>query len=386
MKKQYGVFALIGGALTCVMAPSHSQEMAVSALDRAKSNWTIGGVFEDELVGQGVPVLAIDRPDWPNYLSKQPGTAKAWRTLKAELTATNPAGWRVAALARSEAWLRASPDAVTIAVLDETNSDPAFAGNFKILASSQNWQGEGVKLGTPWSELDKFKQWQWQIDAQFMRLRQLRTNALSGELQYQGAGVYDFDLNSQRSSKSITSPFLAASGSSGLGVAMSVAVQGRPAPGWHVRLRADDLMSRLQWSNLATETSTLNSQVTSRAPDGSLDYAPLRQGQNALTDLNRRIGAHWQAHIAWAPFESTGRPGSATYRVSRKAGINQNWVGWDSGVDIPTALRWKFEVEPIRSAVQIGITWGEWQAVAATDGKGRATEYRRFLIGWTTSL
>lgn len=386
MKKQYGVIALIGTSLTCVIAPSHSQDIAVSAPDRMRSDWTIGVTFVDELVGQGVPVLAIDRPDWPNYLSKQPGTAKAWRSLKAELTATNPAGWRVAALARSEAWLRASPDAVTIAALDATNSDPAIAGNFKILASSQNWQGEGVKLGTPWSELSESGQWQWQIDAEFMRLRQLRTNALSGDFQYQGSGVYDFDLNSQRASKSITSPFLAASGSSGLGVTMSVAFQGKPAPGWHIRLRADDVMSRLQWSNLTTETSTLNSQVTSRAPDGSLDYAPLRQGQNALTDVNRRIGAQWQAHIAWAPFESTGPSGSATYRVSRKAGINQNWVGWDSGSGIPAALRWKFEVEPIRSAIQIGITWGEWQAVAASDGKGLATEYRKFHIGWTNSF
>lgn len=386
MKRQPFVITVTGAALALVMSSSHSQDIAVSAPDRMRSDWTIGVAFEDELVGQGVPVLAIDRPDWPNYLSKQPGTAKAWRSLKAEVVATNPAGWQVAALARSEAWLRASPDAVTIAVLDETNSDPAIAGNFEILARSQNWQGEGIKLGTPWSEMGESTQWQWQIDAQFMRLRQLRTNALSGDLQYQGAGVYDFNLNSQRSSKGITSPFLAASGSSGLGVAVSVAVQGRPAPGWHVRLRADDLMSRLQWSSLATEISTLNSQVTSRAPDGSLDYAPLRQGQNALTDVNRRIGAHWQAHIAWAPFESTGRPGSVTYRVSRKAGINQNWVGWDSGVGLPAALRWKFEVEPIRSAVQIGITWGEWQAVAASDGKGLATEYRRFLIGWTTSL
>lgn len=384
MKKKFGTSIFLGGVFACVMAPSQAQELGVSATGRVRSDWTIGAAFVDELVGQGVPVLAIDRPDWPNYLSKQSGTAKAWRSLKAEVAATNPAGWRVAALARSEAWLRASPDAVTIAVLDETNSDPAFAGNFKVLASSQNWQGEGVKLGTPWSELGESKQWQWQIDAQFMRLRQLRTNALSGELQYQGAGVYDFDLNSQRSSKSITSPFLAASGSSGLGVAMSVAVQGRPAPNWHVRLRADDLMSRLQWSNLATEISTLNSQVTSRAPDGSLDYAPLRQGQNALTDVNRRIGAHWQAHIAWAPFESTGR--SVTYRVSRKAGINQNWVGWDSGVGIPATLRWKFEVEPIRSAVQIGITWGDWQAIAASDGKGLATEYRKFHVGWTNSF
>lgn len=358
----------------------------MSALDRVRSDWSIGVIFEDELVGQGVPVLAIDQQDWPNYLSKQPDTAKAWRSLKAEVAATNPAGWRVAALARSEAWLRASPDAVTIAALDATNSDPAIAGNFKILASSQNWQGEGVKLGTPWSALSESGQWQWQIDAQFMRLRQLRTNALSGDLQYQGSGVYDFDLNSQRSSKSITSPFLAPSGASGLGLTMSVAVQGTPAPGWQIRLRGDDVMSRLQWSNLTTETSTLNSQVTTRAPDGSLDYAPLRQGQNALTKVTRQIGPHWQAHIAWAPFESTGPEGSVTYRVSRKAGINQNWVGWDSGVGMPAALRWKFEFEPIRSAVQLGVTWNGWQAVIASDGKGRATEYRRFLIGWTTSL
>ena len=377
---------MTGAALACSVAQSHSQEIAAKSKDSAPPDWTIGETFVDELVGQGVPVLSIDRPDWPNYLSKQPGTAKAWRSLKAEVAAANPAGWRVAALTRSEAWLRGSPDAVTIAALDATNSDPAIAGNFKILASSQNWQGEGVKLGTPWSTLSESGQWQWQIDAEFMRLRQLRTNALSGDLQYQGSGVYDFDLNSQRSSKSITSPFLAASGSYGLGVTMSVAVQGRPAAGWHIRLRADDVMSRLQWSNLATETSTLNSQVTSRAPDGSLDYAPLLQGQNALTDVNRRIGAHWQAHIAWAPFESTGRAGSVTYRVSRKAGINQNWVGWGSGGGTPSALRWKFEVEPVRSAVQLGLTWGGWQAIAASDGKGLATEYRKFHVGWTNSF
>lgn len=385
MKRQLFVITVTGAALALVMSPSHSQDIAVSAPDRMRSNWTIGVAFEDELVGQGVPVLALDRPDWPNYLTKQAGTAKAWRSLKAEVAATNPAGWRVAALARSEAWLRASHDAVTIAELDATSADPAMAGNFNIQANSQNWQGEGIKLGTPWAKLSEAGQWQWQIDAQVMRLRQLRTNALSGDLQYQGSGVYDFDLNSQRSSKSITSPFLAASGSSGLGVSMSVAVQGRPAPGWRIKLRADDLMSRLQWSDLATETSTLNSQITSRAPDGSLDYAPLRKGQNALTNVSRRIGAQWQAHIAWAPFERTGQAGAVTYRVSRKAGINQNWVGWSSGDADPAALRWRFEVEPNRSAVQLGINWGDWQAIVASDGKGLATEYRKLHVGWTTS-
>lgn len=387
MHSRFGVSKVVAG-VTLVFAiwPTYSQEITISATNRGAVDWTLSTTFEDELIGQGVPVLALSRADWPNYQSSQPGTAKAWRSMQAEIAATNSVGWRLATIARAQAWLLASSDAVTLAALDANSADPANPGQFSVRVNSQNWQGEGLKIGSPWATLIQTGQWQWQLDTQFLRLRRLRTNALSGDLFYQGSGGYEFDFSGERSGNRITSPFLAASKSSGLGVSMSVALQGRPAPGWRISVRADDLMSRLQWSNLATEASTLNSQVTSRAPDGSLDYAPLIQGQNALKTVKRRIGAYWQTQIAWAPFEGAGQSSTATYRLARKAGINQNWLGWDSGDLDSKALRWTFEVEPNRSAMQLNLTWRGVHVLVASDGKGLSTEYRRLQFGWTTPL
>lgn len=372
--------------LVFAIRPTYSQEVTTGTTNRGKEGWTLSATLEDELIGQGVPVLALTRADWPLYQSGQPGTAKAWRSMKAEIAATNSGGWRLAATARAQAWLRASPDAVTLAALDANSADPVNPGQFSVRANSQNWQGEGLKIGSPWATLVQRGQWQWQMDTQFLRLRRLRTNALSGDLLYQGSGEYDFNLSGERSGSSITSPFLAASKSSGLGVSMSVALKGRPAPGWGISVRADDLMSHLYWSELATETSALNSQVTSRAPDGSLDYAPLIQGQNALKTVKRRIGAYWQTQIAWKPFEGTSQSSTVTYRLARKDGINQNWLGWDSGDLGSKALRWTLEVEPNRSAIQLNLTWRGLHVLVASDGKGLSTEYRRLQFGWITSL
>lgn len=162
-------------------------------------------------------------------------------------------------------------------------ADPEIARNYKLTASSQTWQGQGIRMGTPWLKLDEAKRWHWQADAQLLRLQRFRLIDLSGNVTYQGGNVYDFNLQSQRSNPGITGPFLPPSGSSGLGSSLSVALQGEPATGWRIQLRADDLLSRLQWSELATDTAVLNSQVTSRAPDGSLDYAPLVKGKKGAS-------------------------------------------------------------------------------------------------------
>lgn len=66
-------------------------------------------------------------------------TPRAWRSLQAELIATSPSGWRFGALARAEAWLQASPDAVTAAALEATKSKPDINRNYGLNASSQSW-------------------------------------------------------------------------------------------------------------------------------------------------------------------------------------------------------------------------------------------------------
>jgi len=376
-----------GASVICVVGalfslPSLAQDSPASALKMHQTHWTLNATASEESIGQGLPVLALDRDDWPNYRTKESSHPRAWRSLQAELSATHPSGWRFGALARAEAWLQASPDAVTVAALDALNAKPETNRNYDLAASSQSWQGTGLRVGSPWLKLDAAERWHWQADAQLLRLQQLRTVDLAGNLSYQSSDVYDFNVHSQRSSPTITDPFLSASGSSGMGASLSLAVQGEPAAGWQVQLRADDLLSRLDWSELATDTAVLNSQVTSRAPDGSLDYAPLIKGQKTLMHVTGRIGVHWQAKVNWQAFESRGQRGAITLQLDRKAGLNQAWLGWDSGDAGKNSPRWSLAIEPARRVASLGLGWRGWQALLATDGKGSKSEFRYLRLGW----
>jgi hypothetical protein len=292
------------------------------------------------------------------------------------------AGWRMAALVRTEAWIGANADGVTAAALEATRTDPEVARSYTPEIQALGWLGAGIMLGTPWLKVDQAGRWQWQVGGELLQLRQLRTAELSGTVSYQGGGAYEFDLRSQRANTKISGPYLAKSGASGVGATLSLALQGQPAPGWHVQLRADDLASRLYWADLATDTNALNSQVTSRTPDGYLEYGPLLKGKKELLQTTRQIGVNWQARLAWAAFESLGHQGAATLRASRKAGINQVWVGWDSGNAGGAKPQWRLEVAPLMSAAKAELFWGGWQMAVASDGKGLSTQYRQLSLGW----
>ncbi|WP_041376422.1 hypothetical protein [Polaromonas naphthalenivorans] len=362
--------------------PSIAQDLHSGTPEIPRTSWMLSATASEESIGQGLPVLALDRDDWPRYRSGQSSQPRAWRSLQAELSATHPGGWRFGALARAEAWLQASPDAVTVAALDAINSRPETARSYDLNASSQSWQGQGLRVGTPWLKLDAADRWRWQADAQLLRLQKFRTVDLSGKLSYQSSDVYDFNVHSQRSNPNITGPYLSASGRSGLGSSLSVAVQGEPAAGWQVQLRADDLLSRLDWPELATDNAVLNSQVTSRAPDGSLDYAPLIKGQKTLRHITRRIGVHWQAKVSWSAFGPQSQPGAISLQLDRRAGLNQAWLGWDSGDAGRSRPRWSLAIEPVRRVASLGLGWHGWQALLATDGKGTNSEFRYLRLGW----
>jgi len=352
----------------------------------SKASWQLDAIYAEESAGQGLPVLALDRSDWPSYRSSPPIDSRAWRSIRAELGATHGSGWRVGAVARSEIWLDANADAVSLAALDATRSDPDVARNYTPNARSQGWQGVGMMVGTPWFKLDDSGLWRLQGNAGLLQLRQLKTVQVDGSVVYQGGSTYEFDLRSQRANTDISGPFLGASGASGLGATLSLALLGQPAPGWNIQLRADDLASQLFWSDLATDTNALNSQVISRSPDGTLEYAPLLKGQKALVQTKRQIGVNWQGRVAWSAFEQQGQLGAATLRASRKAGINQLWLGWDSGDAGRTKPHWRLEFEPAMSAVKAELIWGGWQISVASDGKGLDTQYRQLSLGWQSDF
>ena len=346
--------------------------------------WTLQASASGELLGQGLPVLALDHRDWPNQVSTRPATAHALYRADTELAATHASGWRLASLARAEAWVHANADAVSLAGYDALGVDPPAARAFEGYARAQSWQGYGLRLGTPWWRLDSAAQWHWQGDLQLLRLGRLRQAEVSGNVNYQGAGVYDFDLLSRISSRGITSPFLPDSGASGAGASLSLALRAEPAQGWSLLLRGDDLASRLRWSSLATDTSTVNSQVTSRAADGTLDYAALINGRKALLPVTGRIGAAWQARLAWAGPDGGARWGGATLRAERKAGVNQAWLGWQG--EPLGGLRCAVELEPQARALSLELQWRGLRATLATDARGSAAQYRAAGLAWVAGF
>ena len=371
--------------VTAVLSlPTWAQDLSASPPSAAPTVWSLSATASEESIGQGLPVLALDRPDWPNYRAKTVNHPRAMRSLAVEAGASSPGGWRFSSLLRAEARIAASPDAVAAAALDALKGQPDMGRTYAVNANSQSWLGQGLRLGTPWLQLTERGQWQAQTDVQLLRLQRFRVDDVAGNIASLGGNAYEFNLQSQRSNVNLTGPFLPASGGSGTGTSLSVALQGDIAEDWRLELRANDLLSRLQWPDLATDTATLNSQVTSRNPDDSLDYAPLVRGQMARLHVSRPIGVHWQAKARWTAFKSGGQPGAFTLRADRKAGLHQIWRGWDNGATAAPALRWSLEIEPARQAAGLSLAWRGLTAALASDGKGAGSELRILKVGWQT--
>lgn len=331
-------------------------------------------------------MLALESDDWPRHLPTPITNGRAVRSLKAQLLATHPSGWRFAAVSRAQAWIEANADAIAVAAMEMQSTSPSVPRKFEINASSQSWSGDGILLGTPWWPISAAAQWQWQADLTLLNLTQLRLANASGTVHYRGAGAYGFDLRSQRSNTGITGRFLAVSGSAGSGASVSLALQGQPLPGWQVAFRADDLASTLQWNDLATDANTLVSANTTRTPDGYLEYAAYLKGRKTLQPITGHIAPRWQLTLQHA-LTADNSPGAAlTWEMLRQAGINQTWLGWRSGPPTSNLPHLSLAVEPNWPALKIQATCHGWRLMLATDGKGADTHYRSLELGWQTGF
>ncbi len=360
-----------------------------SCLADSSADWTLAAVVAQESAGVDLPVLALGQADWPHYLAAPNKAGRALQTARAELTARHPSGWRVARFVRAQAWLDANADAITLAATEADPTRQAAQRAYSLSASSTSWAGNGITLGTPWWPLCTLctsGHWQWQADVSLLHLQKLRRADLGGTLNNNEAGTYDFDLWSQRSNTDITGRFLPASGDAGSGRSWSLAVQGQPVPGWQLAVRADDIASRLQWDDLATDANTLKSAVATLRPDGYLDYAPYLRGKKSLWPITSPMAPRWQLTVQRAL--STDDPSGAalTWQMSRQASIDQIWIGWRNGSATTALPHFSLAFEPHWPALQFEATWRDWRLLIATDGKGLNTQYRRLELAWQTAL
>lgn len=372
---------ILCGASLQTLSTAMAQVPAVHQAGPAPGPWIINASSEVVGMGQGLPVFALQRGDWPHYRTGTGAVARAFRSTRFTLSATHSSGWQIGTLLRTEASLEASRDAVGLAALNANGADPPTPRNFSVHAVGQGWQAAGIVVGTPRLALDAQNRWHGQVQLQLLTLRQLRTDAISGFANYQGGGSYDFALESQRSRDDLAAPFLQPSDSAGRAASVSFALTATPTDNWKLQLRAEDLLSLLDWPSLGTESATLNTRVLSRVSDGTLNYAPLIAGRNTLERGQGRIGARWVVDLVWSP-RIWRDGGGASFRAERKLGLAQYWWGWDQAAQQAGGLTWRLEIEPTVRAVSITSSWRNWEGALATDGRGAGSELTQLRLAW----
>lgn len=383
------------------MMPNHISSSSIPALfvglcltgaaAAQDGRWQLHTALSDAFASNGIPVAAIEQPGWADHRAPASGNNHAWRAIRAEAGATHPSGWSFGALARSEAFLSVSGDAARLYAIDQAGESPAAGQTYAVRAELQGWRGRGVTVGTPWWPVAG--NWRWSAQADALRLDRLRTGGLDGSIGYTASGAYDIAAEGHRSDARITGAFLGPSDPTGWGGTVSLAFEGKPTDDLHVRLEARDLFSRLHWGALATESAVADTRVTSRNPDGSLDYGPAISGRQRLETMDARIGTQWIARLAWQkPLLPGIDEGAWTIEASRKAGLNLVWLGWQSQLDFGDSapadrrFRWRLVVEPHLGALGGEVRYAGWFVRLVSDSTNHYARLRQWQVGWTLAL
>lgn len=375
-----GGCGLAAAALAAFSSSAPAQHLPTTA--PAQTPWQVSAWVEEQSLADGLPVLALGRDDWYRGLTANATQPRAQRHIQGGVQATHPSGWRLGALARSYAQLSATGDTVALAALTAQRLDPPVGVDNNIATQSWGWSGAGLQVGTPWHPWPSTPRWRWRADAQWLQLMKVRHNQLQGQIAHQGGGAYDIQLSADRWGNQISGAFLPPSAPSGWGASVSLALDGEPVPGWHLGVRADDLLSHLHWGALARETSVIDSAVSSRAPDGSLDYAAVVNGQQTVGRWQQSMAPRWQLDVRHTLSHPSG---ALTWRSTRWAGFQQHWLGWASTAHEPVA--WRVAVEPVRHALSVSLQWHGLALELASDGQGTAqTQYRSASLRWNLPL
>jgi hypothetical protein len=156
----------------------------------------------------------------------------------------------------------------------------------------------------------------------------------------------------------MTYPFMGdAPSASGAGLSLAATLPLSDA--WTLRLRADDLASRLRWKNLPLHTETLSSDVTSYAENGYVNFEPMLSGRKRQVERDFRIPRYtaaaldyrngdWGAGVQVARYAGETIP---TFSLSRR-------VGW---------LTLRANVETRFDSAGIGLEAGNFSLMLQSD-------------------
>jgi hypothetical protein len=347
------------------------------------TEWRFGVQLEQTAIGQNLPVMGLDRSDWPKYLTEHESVARAFSDIKVEIIATNPNGWTVGVVKRSQSQLFTNADAKNLATVLTLNMDPGNNKTYIVSAHSQSWQGDGISFATPWLSLDDHGVWYLQGNLTLLQLSSLDAKNITGAVKYRGNRTYSIDLHSQHSSKEITGFFLPATGQYGTAESISFAVKGCPSSILCMLIQANDIDSALHWSNMATDNKFGNSNIITRASNGTLDYGPIVRGRKSLANFESTIGTFWKTNFSVRPVDHLSLPVELNLKALEVADIQQTWLGATLfGNDDSNFRSWSFSYEPVWKAFALSVTKGNLNLLFSSDAKGIGSQYQSLQLGW----
>lgn len=279
---------LLTAALACSAACAHTMAAPAS------HGWTVYSEVSGWQASDAVPIRQIEE-DWTAYAPRAGRNTALMRTRVA--AGVERERWRLGVELRQDAYLvtdRATLDAYR---MYQQKQKPVPPAGFALQGRYFSWRAQGLRVGYT---LDgprlAGRTGSIELSGAVYGKQRLRERSVRGTLTYPQAETYGFDATHVDANSRMTYPFMGeAPGASGAGLSLAATVP--LADAWTLRIRADDLASRLRWKNLPVNTESLSSNVSSYDERGYVNYRPLLSGRKRQLDRTFRIPRHTMAAL-----------------------------------------------------------------------------------------
>lgn len=329
---------------------------AQATVPPAADAWT---VYSDVSVWQAsdaVPISQIDS-EWTAYAPRAGRNVALMRSRAAAGVEKNR--WRLGLEWRQDAWLSTDRASLDAFYMYQQKRKPTPPASFALQGQFFSWQAQGLRIGRSFDGPRIAGRTSIiELSGAVYGRQRLRERSVSGTLTYPQAETYGFAASHIDANSRMTYPFMGeAPSASGAGLSLAATLPLFEA--WTLRLRADDLASRLRWKNLPVNTETLSSDVTSYDANGYVNYAPMLSGRKRQLDRTFRIPRYTSAALDYA----SGNWGAGV-QVARYAGETipsfslSRQVGW---------LTLRANVETRFDSAGIGVEAGNFRLLLQSD-------------------
>ncbi len=297
--RSFILLSLIGYHFCCAGAQAQQTLSDQSfPLHPAGKEWQVYTKLNLLAAYDAIPVRNFDS-DWSSGYAPKAGRNLFLQRNRAEFGVEKD-GWQIGLEYRQQGSLDASHDMVEFYHMYQQRERPVRARDFAIDGQFQSWSAAGLRLAHSFAlSADKDTAPLLMISGSVYANPRMRDMAISGTANYQSNDVYSLAVTSLESNTRYRYPFMQNVSPSGSGASISLALQWPLRENLTLHLAANDLWSRMRWSNLPTVRQQLNSEVTSYDQDGYVNYRPLLSGQNSQMRKQRSIGASAAASLEY---------------------------------------------------------------------------------------